>query len=108
MSTIVSMTDKYGITGNADFKDGRTPSDADLLEIAKKYNITEEIKVTITDPVKSKTRFKFNVIDGKLVRITDKKVVRNNLATAAEARLQEVLGDIIPFEEMDFIFHTSD
>lgn len=102
MSTIVSMTDKYGITGNADFKDGRTPSDADLLEIAKKYNITEEIKVTITDPVKSKTRFKFNVVDGKLVRITDKKVVRNNLATAAEARLQEVLGDIIPFEKMDF------
>ena len=102
MSTIVSMTDKYGITGNADFKDGRTPSNADLLEIAKKYNITEEIKVTITDPVKSKTRFKFNVVDGKLIRITDKKVVRNNLATAAEARLQEVLGDIIPFEDSNF------
>lgn len=72
-------------------KIGRTPSDADLLEIAKKYNITEEIKVTITDPVKSKTRFKFNVIDGKLVRITDKKVVRNNLATAADGSITRSL-----------------
>lgn len=101
MSTIVSMTDKYGTTGNADFRDGRNPSDNDLLEIAKKYNITEEIKVTITDPVKSKTKFTFSVVDGKLVRVSEKKVARNGLTELAEARLQEALSEIIPFEDFD-------
>lgn len=68
ISTIVSMTDGTGKTGNVDYRDCREPSDSDLVEAANKYGLTNDIKFTITTTVGMKARFVADIINNKLVR----------------------------------------
>lgn len=82
-NTIVSMTDESGKTGNADFKLGYMPTDEDLVDVARRYGLYKNIKITITDCIGNKTRFTANVAKGKLVRVSD--------VTRSEDALKEVL-----------------
>lgn len=69
--TIVSMTGENDRTGNADFKDGRMPTEQDLVNIAKKYKFKDNILVTIVSPVGVKQKFHANFKKGKM-QIIDK------------------------------------
>lgn len=101
-STIVSMTDATGKTGNADYKYGKYPTDEELVEAAGRYGLHTDIKFTITDIMGVKTKFKADIVDGKLVRTS--KVDQNlyALRCLAESIYGQEIEKLTPYMEMDF------
>lgn len=96
-STILSMTDRTGKTGNVDYKDCRTPSDADLVEAALYYGLSDEVKFTITSVVGNKTKFVANVVDGKLIRLTEEKQNFRELERMVVAIREQELSKILQY-----------
>lgn len=101
-ATIVSMTDKYGKTGNADFNDCRIPTDEDLVGIARKYHLSEEIKITITSVVGTKTRFRANVVKGRLERIGEEEHNLTALQRIALSVCAQEMEKLARYKDADF------
>lgn len=70
-STIVSMTDITGKTGNVDYSDCRIPSDQDLVDAAARYGLTSGIRYTITSVIGNKKYFTADIVNGKLIRTSE-------------------------------------
>lgn len=101
-STIVSMTDATGKTGNVDYRDYREPSDDDLVEAAKRYGLTYGIRFTITTGVGVKIRFTGSIIDGKLVRETQEDRDLYALRRAAQSMFLQEKEKLEQYKDCDF------
>ena len=101
-STIVSMTDVSGKTGNVDYRDCREPSDADLVAAARKYGLTTGIKFTITTGVGVKIRFTGSVVNGSLVRETEENRDLYALRRAAQAMFLQEKEKLEQYRDCDF------
>lgn len=101
-ATIVSMTDKYGKTGNVDYNDCRIPTDRDLVTAARKYKLSEEIVFTITSVVGTKTKFKANVEKGKLVRLTKETCNVGALQHIALSVCTQEVDKLIQYKDVDY------
>lgn len=101
-STIVSMTDVSGKTGNVDYRDCREPSDDDLVEAARKYGLTTGIKFTITTGVGVKIRFTGSIVNGKLVRETEENRDLYALRRAAQAMFLQEKEKLEQYADCDF------
>lgn len=101
-STIVSMTDAAGKTGNVDYRDCREPSDKDLVEAARKYGLTTGIKFTITTGVGVKIRFVGSIVNGKLQRETEESRDLYALRRAAQTMFLREKEKLEQYRDCDF------
>lgn len=101
-STIVTMTLDNGATGNVDYKDCRTPTDEDLVWAARKYGFSKGIKFTITSVIGNKTKFVADIVNNKLIRITE--ITRDNHAMKVlrESVCQREMARLEKFTKSDF------
>lgn len=83
-STMVSMTDATGKTGNVDYRDCSVPDNKQLAVAAKKYGLSKDIKFTITSVVGTKTKFVADVVDDDLQIKTDVKTNMYGIQKAFE------------------------
>lgn len=101
-STIVSMTDASGKTGNVDYRDCKEPSDADLVEAAGRYGLTEGIRFTVTTGVGVKIRFTASIVDGRLIRETAEDRDLYALKRAAQAMFLQEKEKLENYRDSDF------
>ena len=101
ISTIVSMTDAEGKTGNVDYRDCREPSDTDLVEAAARYGLTLGIKYTVTTSVGVKTRFVADIVDGKLVRLAPETKDITVLRKAGESLFLREKEKLLQYMDMN-------
>lgn len=96
--TVVSMTTlSDGRTGNMVYKDGRVPSDEDLLEVARKYKMEKDVKVTITFPSKVKEIFVGDIVNDEWV----KRDAWQNTRSAYLARMMFTENEMEKLKEYD-------
>ena len=105
-STIVSMTDETGKTGNVDYRDCHFPSDAELVEAARRYGLERGIRFTITTVVGAKTKFVANIEQGKLVHVTPVTQNLNALERICESVCTQEVERLSKYK--DFNFNTSE
>ena len=95
--TIMSITNSEDFTGNMNYKDCRVPTDIDVLDAARKYNMSGVIKVTVTSPIGNKTKYTVEIDGNKIRHISDKKYNLTPMVEIAEAMKAEELRKLSKF-----------
>lgn len=95
--TIMSITNSEDFTGNMNYKDCRIPTDIDVLDAARKYNMSGVIKVTVTSPVGAKTKYTVEVEGNKLRHVGERKYNLTPIMEMAEAMKAEELRKLSQF-----------